>query len=111
MRVRVGLRVRSRATRSACLRHATARRFATRTVPQNSVNADVAGRSRPATRATNSLKTQRPALACAGRVRLEGCCFFELLYATRVVSSVVSFVQSPVVFGLPCHDTDAQNTA
>ncbi len=23
----------------------------------------------------------------------------------------VSFVQYPVVFALPCHDTDAQNTA
>jgi len=50
----------------------------------NSANASVAGRCRRVTRAANSLKTQRPALGSAGRLRLEGCCSILLSYGRRV---------------------------
>ena len=49
-----------------------------------SANAGVVDRRRQLQATPNSLKTQRPALACAGRVRLEGCCSIHLSYGRRV---------------------------
>jgi hypothetical protein len=46
----------------------------------NSANAGVVSRRWPMRAARKSLKTQRPALASAGRVRLEGCCSIHLSY-------------------------------
>ena len=50
----------------------------------NSAKRGVASRCWLAPGGANSLKTQRPALACAGRVRLEGCCSIHLSYGRRV---------------------------
>jgi hypothetical protein len=53
----------------------------------NSANAGVASRLWPRWTARKSLKTQQPALARAGHVRLEGCCSIHLSYGRALLQS------------------------